>query len=346
MSKPLSEQEKQRRQLHREEKKLEKEMNPVLDERCYEILRVLREADLHPDTKFNSKYFEKLFDTSNITILRAIKKLKDMDLIEDTQVNGSYVIKKNVTEYYSNETKKNIALVASVKGLLDQYEKTPIFESVKKLCTFLEPNLAKKDKLIESPRIVVPPQIEYTVNISNWDKIFEAMQINHKIRFRYTKPYTDSENLRTVWPYQLVIDDGTIYLFAHSEYHNVDILYDINFMTNITITGETFTLPQNYDFRTRCGGGRLGAFKNDHPEKFKIKFTDYAKLWIKNHKWADDQEFTEDEDSTIITFTSSQYDKILHFILQWGTQAEPLAPERLVKEWKSTIMAMYEKIKE
>ena len=41
MSKALSEEEKKQRQLARDEKKLQKELNPELDERCYEILRIL-----------------------------------------------------------------------------------------------------------------------------------------------------------------------------------------------------------------------------------------------------------------------------------------------------------------
>ena len=71
-------------------------MNPDLDERCYDILRILREAPNHPEVKYNSQYFENRLAVSNITILRAIRKLKDMDLIEDKQINGSYVIKKEM----------------------------------------------------------------------------------------------------------------------------------------------------------------------------------------------------------------------------------------------------------
>ena len=68
MSKALSEEEKKQRQLTRDEKKLQKELDPELDERCYEILRILRDAPNHPDVKYNSKYFKNLFRASNITV--------------------------------------------------------------------------------------------------------------------------------------------------------------------------------------------------------------------------------------------------------------------------------------
>ena len=77
MSKALSEEEKRQKQLRKEEMEREQTVDPKLDARCYEILQILRDAPKHPEIKYNSKFFEKYFNTSNITILRAIKKLKE-----------------------------------------------------------------------------------------------------------------------------------------------------------------------------------------------------------------------------------------------------------------------------
>lgn len=344
MSKPLSEEEKLKRQEFRDERKMEKEMNPELDERCYEILRILREAPEHPEIKYNSLYFEKHFNVANITILRAIQKLKKLDLIEEKQVHGSYVIKKEAEQIYSNETLQIISLVASLKGLLQQYKNTPLFEKITKLIYFLEPKVAKEDSVLSSSRVTVPPQIEYNINMRNWDKVYEAIQKNRKISFRYFGAYSKSDARRIVLPYQILLDDGSAYLFGHSEYKNVDVLYSLNRMSDIIVTNETFELPEDFDFASRCGGGRLGAFKSANRETFKIRFTGYAKEWIKEHKWADDQVFTEDENFTTITFSSSQYSKVFQLILSWGTQAEPLAPESLVAWWKDEIANLYEMI--
>ena len=61
MSKALSSEEKRIRQTKRDEKRIEKLLTPKLDERCYEILRILRDAPNHPEIKYNSKYFENLY---------------------------------------------------------------------------------------------------------------------------------------------------------------------------------------------------------------------------------------------------------------------------------------------
>ena len=351
MSRKLTDEEKLQRQLRRDEKAVEKEAHPKVDKHGAKILRILREeASVNPDIKYNSEYFEKRLDVSNITILRSIKKLKANNLIKNKQVNGSYAIdEKYYEDFYSqacsDEIKKNIALIASLGGVLQQYKNTPLYDSVTDLIYFLQPEIAKSDKIFSSGRVIVSPQMEYDINTQNWEKVYDALQKNHKLRFRYTKPYTNNEAQRIVWPYQLVLDNGSVYLFAYSEYADLVLLYDLNYMTDVVVLKEEFELPKDYDINNYSGGGRLGAYKGDKIEKYKIRFTGYAKDWMKNHKLADDQTFREEEDATVISFSSSQYDKVLELILSWGRQAEPLSPARLVKRWKEEILAMAEKIK-
>ena len=346
MSRALTELEKRERQKKRDDKAVEKEDHPELDEYALKILSILRNADETSDVKYNSIYFEKLFGVANITILRSIKKLKKRNLIQEKQVHGSYAINKSFDDdFYPADIKKNIALVASLSGLLQQFKNTPIYNQVRDLILFMQPEVAKADDVFSSGRVIVSPQMEYDVNVKNWDKVYEAIQKNHKLRFRYMKPYTNNEAKRTVWPFQLILDNGSVYLFAYSEYYDVVVLYDLNYLADVTVLNEEFILPEKYDINDFSGGGRLGAFKSDKIDKFKIRFTGYAKDWIKEHKWADDQTCKEDEDSTTITFTSSQFEKVLELTLSWGHQAKPLAPARLIKRWKEEVLKMVEMTK-
>ena len=270
---------------------------------------------------------------------------REMHIIKDKLVNGSYAINSDFEEFfYSEETKKNIALVASLRGLLQQYKGTPLFDSVTKLIYFLLPQVAKTDAVLSSGRLIVSPQMEFNIKIQNWDRVYRALNQNQKIRFRYTKSYTNKNRQRIIWPYQLILENGSVYVWGYSEYADVILMYDLNFMTDIVILNEKFKLPKDFDINNYSGGGRLGAFAGDNIEKFKIRFTGYAKEWIKNHKWADDQTMKEDDESTTITFTSSQFEKVYENILSWGSQAQPLAPARLVRRWKEEIKVMYEKI--
>ncbi|MBQ5471891.1 MAG: WYL domain-containing protein [Treponema sp.] len=352
MSRRLTDEERRERQKKRDAKAIEKELNPQVDMHGVKILRILREeAPKNPDIKYNSEYFAKRLDVSNVTIMRSIKKLKSNNVLKQKQVHGSYVIDENFdeekfSEHCSDEIKKNIALIASLGGVLKQYKNTPLYESVVDLVYFLQPEIVKSDKIFTSGRVVVSPQMEYDINTQNWEKVYDALQKNHKLRFRYTKPYTNNEAQRIVWPFQLILDNGSVYLFAYSEYADAVLLYDLNYMADVVVLNKEFKLPKDYDINNYSGGGRLGAYKGDKIEKYKIRFTGYAKEWMKNHKLADDQTFKEDEESTTVLFTSSQFDKVLELILSWGRQAEPLAPARLVKRWKEEVLAMAEKVKD
>lgn len=342
MSKKLDDLVKERNKEKLEEKRRNKRLNPKLAERDYDMLRILRTPPTAPTIKYNAKYFEKLFDVSEVTIYRMVKKLKDMDLLEEKQIGGSYAIKKKVEQIYSKKTEDDIALVASLRGLLQHFEHTPLFEKVTKLIYFLQPKVAKNDSLLSSGRVIVAPQIEYDIKPDNWELVNEALQKNYKIKFHYTKFYSNKSQ-RTVCPYQLILDNGVVYLFAYSEYAGNIILYDLNFMADIIVTDEKFTLPKNYDFNNYSGGGRLGAFKEDKIKNFKIRFTGYAKDWMKYHKWANDQQVkAEDQDSLTITFSSAQEFKVLREVLKWGTDAQPLAPKSLIKVWRDEINGMYE----
>ena len=157
----------------------EKELN----ERCIEMLLILREAPEHPDIKYNSKYFEKYFHKSNVTILRDARILKDHELIESK--HHQYILKKGFDdEILSSDTKKPIVLIAGIKGLLQQYKDTPLFKNIEKLFYFIVPKIAKSSGLLSSARIAVPPQMEFKINEGNWSKILLAMEQNRKIKTR------------------------------------------------------------------------------------------------------------------------------------------------------------------
>ena len=315
--------------------------------RHIEMLQILREAPEHPAVKYNSKYFEQQFGVANITVLRLAQDLRDLNLIETK--HQQYVLKEGFDEWdemFDKDAKNQIVLIAGIKGLLQQYKGTPLFENIEKLFYLFEPKIAKSSGLLSSARIAVPPQMEFNINVNNWDKILRAMEQNKKIKTRYVAPWYPSEKnekQRILWPYQILLDNGTVYLFAHSEYHGGEYLYDISKFEGITVTNEGFELPEDYDFTQRCKGGRLGAFSSDKVINYEIEVTGFSSYWIKEHKLTDDQTFEDvGAKDVIVRFSSCQHSKVMEFVLSLGSDAKPLAPKRLVNEWKKEVTAMYE----
>ncbi|MDR3301996.1 MAG: hypothetical protein LBT01_05640 [Spirochaetaceae bacterium] len=52
----------------------------------------------------------------------------------------------------------------------------------------------------------------------------------------------------------------------------------------------------------------------------------------------------ECENGLVIDFTSSQYYKVLSWLLSRGASARPIEPPQLVEEWKKNIVKLYEKV--
>ncbi|MCQ2611191.1 MAG: WYL domain-containing protein [Treponema sp.] len=330
------------RALRKEE--LKRQKAELLNDRCYEILLKLKDVSNESNIRYNSNSFADYFGVSVITISRDIKSLSDLDLIEYDRSLKSFKIKTDIDQIYSRKTEENIALVASLKGVLQQYKNTPLYSKVEKLILLLEPKVAKNTEIFS--RIAVPPTIEYAINTTNWELICRAMKDNHKIAFHYEGINSDKTTERIVQPYQLLLDEGSAYLFCYNEQKKTDLLYAVNRIKGLRILPQTFTLPEDYDFSSRTGGGLLGAFKGNKTEKIKIQLWQAAAQWHKDHKLAVDQTYKELEDSIVITFTTSQVFKVLTKVLSWGALAKPLAPKSFVDSWKASIQKMSELAKD
>ncbi|MEE1182007.1 MAG: WYL domain-containing protein [Treponema sp.] len=311
-----------------------------LTERQVLILKTV--TDETASERMSAARVAKKIGYSVTTVGREIAILEDLGILEYTHQRYSLTEDFKNEKFYSDTTKNNLALVAAIKGLLVQYKDTPLYDKVEKLIYQLEPVVVAGSGILNS-RITVAPQMKFIVNNQNWNKVFKAIQNNQKLCFNYDAPKKNSKAKRIIYPYQMLLDDGSVYVFGHSEYQNLDLLYLLNSMKNIVVMDETFSLPEDFDFASRCGGGRLGAFRGWKVENFKIEFYGYGRTWIKNHDIAEDQTIIEDsdkEDKTVVTFSSSQRNKILNQILGFGRNACPLAPETLVTDWKNEIRAI------
>ena len=71
MSRKLSEEEKRQNELMRDDRQREKQIlaEKELDERCREILLILRDVSENSEVQYNSKYFAKHFVFQNPTFL-------------------------------------------------------------------------------------------------------------------------------------------------------------------------------------------------------------------------------------------------------------------------------------
>jgi hypothetical protein len=118
-------------------------------------------------------------------------------------------------------------------------------------------------------------------------------------------------------------------------------MFSLPRIRNAVLCDETFTLPTDYDYRLQSDDSYFGVFAGGKKQKFAIAFYDDSVVWVRERQWAKDQKIEETDDGVVIYFSSTQYNKILEWVLSRGCTAEPLAPESLVQDWNHHIDEMY-----
>jgi predicted DNA-binding transcriptional regulator YafY len=117
-------------------------------------------------------------------------------------------------------------------------------------------------------------------------------------------------------------------------------MFSLARMGNAALTETAFTLPADYDYCAQADGSYFGVFHGKKKKHFRVVFFDEAFSWAKERKWAADQTIEENSYSVTVNFTSTQYDKVREWVLSRGSNAKPLEPPELVKDWKDTINEM------
>ncbi len=245
---------------------------------------------------------------------------------------------------------KDVMFLSLVKQLMTQYEGSPVYNEISNIIDFLTDSqgIGKSDFL---KRVAAPPLPKVVVNEETWNKVIQSLKENTLLRFDYNGRWKTETTHRMVRPYQVLLQDGMYYIFGYDENaedgKGGERLFNLSRMKNIENTKQTFELPNDFEFASRCGGGRFGAFKEANKVQYEIDFYDDARQFVKDCIWADDQEFidSEEENMTTIKFSSSQSAKVLEWVLSQGVRARPIAPENFVERWKKEIRGLANSIK-
>ncbi len=262
----------------------------------------------------------------------------------DRQRDGYYYIDDNYEFALNSITPQEAFYLSAAKTLLSSFEGSPVFKQIADAIDFVT-DTQKIGKSALLKRIAVPPTPKYVTNEEIWKKVLEALQSNLIVEFDYKGRWNTEITHRRIHPYQILLDDGLCLLFGYSEEREAERIFVLNRMFNFKITDETFDLPDDFEFSTRCGGGKFGAFMSENSYNFIIDFYGEGRSIVKECIWADNQKITDfdDEEKTRIEFLSSQWFSILEWVLARGKNAVPIAPAWFVDEWKENVAAMAEK---
>ena len=144
---------------------------------------------------------------------------------------------------------------------------------------------------------------------------------------------------RRVAPYRLWFFNGAFYLMAYC-YKRRDIrIFAMERIESMVSTGESFDRPQSPDVEDLMASS-FGVFTGP-PVTIRVRFSRQVAGYIREKIWHPSQRLTAEPDGAVIFEAEvAGTQEIKYWILQWGRQAEVLAPERLQAEVRQEAVAM------
>jgi predicted DNA-binding transcriptional regulator YafY len=292
----------------------------------------------------NTEKLAEMYEKSISTISRDIALMRDelgAPIEYDAQHRGYYYSEPNYRVPAGFTTAEDLLALGMAKSILSLYRDTPLYNAARDLLDSITAPLARdgNSDWFEN-RIVVPQVASAIIPPDIWNVIIEGLRENLVLDFEYRGAWDKDYRKRRVRPYQLLFDTGAWYLYGYAEERQKIRLFSLSRIKNITLTKEQIYMAKDYDYRVRSGDSHFGVFTGEKKIRFRVEFYDESAVWVKERLWADDQKITETEDVVVIDFTSTQFDKVLEWVLSRGCTARPLEPEQLVKTWREHIREM------
>jgi predicted DNA-binding transcriptional regulator YafY len=291
------------------------------------------------------------YEVGTATIYRDIEYMRyslNAPIAYSAKERGWYYTKKTFRLPARFAAADDMLALGMAKSLVSLYKNTPLYEPALRLLNDITAPLSPDDteggesRAWYEKRIIVPPVPSAPVNPAVWDMIVAAMKENRVIAFEYKGYFDGGYKTRLVRPYQLLFDTGAWFLYGYAEERSAIRIFSLNRIKNAAITNESFKLPEDFEYAAQNDSSYFGIFAGAK-RRFKIAFNEFAAADIHDRLWAKDQTITEPEDGEgiIIEFTSTQYGKVLSWVLSFGSGANPVEPPELVEEWKENILELY-----
>jgi len=292
----------------------------------------------------NSDGLARMLETSISTISRDIEFLRDQlgAPIEYDALNRGYYFTEKTFRLHANFINaEDLLALCMARSIFSLYKDTPLYDASRQLLESITTPIAVdgNNDWLEN-RITVPPIASAKVNSEIWDIIVAGLKGNRIITFDYKGTWDAEYKKRKVHPYQLLFDSGVWYLYGFAEERKDVRIFSLSKIKNAQLAKDVFTLPMNFKYTDFPCDSYFGVFIGQEKQRFVIEVYEDSIYFAEERQWAADQKITQKDDHINIEFTSTQYDKVIRWVLSCGCNAIPKFPKKLVNDWKWHINEM------
>lgn len=177
-------------------------------------------------------------------------------------------------------------------------------------------------------------------------ELLGAIQEQRCVKMRYYSAHRDARSIRVVHPHHLYNNSGDWYLIAFDPAKKEMRYFHVGRIEEMTVQSTQFTRRAGFradewlkqDFNVQRG---------KKAELVKIRFGSKQAPYVRERKWHASQTIEElPSGGLVLSFTTTAMKAVRRWVLQYGTQAEVLAPEELrldVAEEGRSIAKLYER---
>lgn len=177
-----------------------------------------------------------------------------------------------------------------------------------------------------------------------WETIVRAMREDKVITLRYQGIHDDKATSRNVEPIHLACVDGEWYLVAYCQEREGLRHFAVSRIESVRMREQTFE-PQEFE-PDKYFANRFGRYigSSAEIEWVTIKFAPSAAPWILEREWHPKQKIKKYRDGRLtLKFPAPSLYEVKRWVLQWGAEAEVIAPEELKTAIQEEVLAMNEK---
>lgn len=284
------------------------------------------------------------WETSSRTIHRDLDYMRcelNAPLEYSAKERGFYYTEEQYQLPAMNIRESDLFAIYLTEKLLEQYEGTPIYDSLRSMFRKIEDSLP--DKVVIKPadqsRFTVIPPFSTVILPEVLPTVFDCLRTSTRLEIEYRTP-----GGTTVWrqidPYHGVRFEGDWYVVGYCHLRKEIRTFSLSRIQKLKQCQERFRLPERFDFK-KLSGSHFGAHWSDEEFEVRILFAKEAAMYVRERQWHPTQNFEEREDgSLLLTMTVNHLLELKRWVLSWGDAARVLAPSSLVEEMRNATQSM------
>jgi predicted DNA-binding transcriptional regulator YafY len=169
----------------------------------------------------------------------------------------------------------------------------------------------------------------YTPDAAVFRDVLAAQRLRRRAVIRYKSLSSGRTTNRRIEPYHVFNLHGNWYVAAWDEDRQAVRDFAIHRIRRVTITTEAYEVPRGFDFRKYMASA-FAIEKGARPVEVAVRFAPVQARWIRERKWHRSARMQEELDgSVVLRLRVAETSELRRWILQFGSQAEVLAPASL-----------------